>query len=64
MKAKCICYSVILPKKSLFYIIILNVDSSISIQHKLLKRCEAILDIIMEGIVSQIFYIGPSFYLM
>ena len=42
-----------------FNIIFLNVDSSINIQHKLLKFCEVVLDIIMEGIVSQIFLIWP-----
>ena len=52
------------PKKSFFYIIILNVDSLTIIQLKLSKLCEAILDIIMEGTVYHIFYFGPSFYFL
>ena len=51
-------------QKNIVYTIIFNVNSSITIQHKLLKFCEAILDIIMEGTVSQTFYLGPSFYFM
>ena len=37
-------------------------DSSINIQLTLLKLYEAVLDIKMEGMLSQIFYLGPSFY--
>ena len=32
--------------------------------HRLLKFSVAILDIIMEGIISQIFYSGPSSHFM
>ena len=40
--------------------IIFNVDISINVEHKPFNFFEAILDIIMEGTVSQIFYLGSS----
>ena len=39
-------------------------DNSINIETRLLKLCVLIVDIIMEGTVSQIFILGPSFYEM
>ena len=39
-----------------FTISFLNVDNSINIQHKLFKFGESILDIIIEGTMSQICY--------
>ena len=42
----------------------LNLDNSIYIVHRLLKFSIVILDIITEGTVSHIFYLGPSFYFM
>ena len=47
-----------------FAIIFLNVDNSVNIKTRLFKLCVLILDIIMEGTVSQIFYFGPSSYFM
>ena len=44
--------------------IFLNVDISINVEHKPFKFFEVILDIIMEGNVSQIFYLGLSSYFM
>ena len=37
-----------------------NVDSSFNILDRLLKLSVGILDILMEGTVSQIFYLSPS----
>ena len=37
-------------------------DNSVNIETRLLKFCVLIVDIIMEGTVSQIFILGPSFY--
>ena len=47
-----------------FYYIFLNLDNSINIVHRLLKFSIGILDMITEGTVSQISYLGPSFYFM
>ena len=47
-----------------FAYIFLNLDNSINIVHRLLKFSIAILEMITEGTVSQIFYLGPSFYFM
>ena len=41
-----------------------NVDNFINFVHRLLKLCMAILDMVMEGTVSQIFYLGSSFHFM
>ena len=37
-------------------------DNSVNIETRLLKFCVLIVGIIMEGTVSQIFILGPSFY--
>ena len=42
------------------YIIVDNVDSSFNIYERLLRFSLGIIDILMEGTVSQIFYLGPS----
>ena len=47
-------------KFQFFAIIFLNVDNSVNIETRLFKFCVLILDIIMEGTVSQIFILGPS----
>ena len=44
--------------------ICLNVNNSVNIKTRLFKFCVLILDIIMEGTVSQNFYLGPSSYFM
>ena len=44
----------------IFSIIFLNVDNSINIENRLLKFSVVIIDVLMEGNVSQIFYSGPS----
>ena len=44
---------------SFFTYTFLNVDISFNMYHQLFKLCEVILDIIMEGTVSQILYRGP-----
>ena len=43
-----------------FSIIFFNVDSSFIILVRLLKFSVGIIDILMDGTVSQIFYVGPS----
>ena len=48
-----------------FAIIFLNVDNSVNIETRHFKFCMLIPDIIMEGTVSQIFFIlGPISYFM
>ena len=47
-----------------FPFIFLNVDISFHIQDILPKFSVVVLDIIKEGTVSQIFYLGPSFCFM
>ena len=42
----------------------LNLDSSFNIKHTLLTFSVVVLGITMEGTVSQIFYLGPSFCFM
>ena len=39
-------------------------DNSVNIEARLFKLCVLILDVIMEGNVSQIFILGPSSYFM
>ena len=39
-------------------------DNSVNIETRFLKLCVLIVDIIIEGTVSQIFILGPSFYFM
>ena len=51
-------------KLSFFPIIFLNVDSSFNISDRLLKFSVVIIDMLMEGTVSQIFYLGLSLCFM
>ena len=52
-------------QKFLFFsIIFLNVHSSFNIKDTLLKFYVVVLGITLEGTVSQIFYLGPSFCFM
>ena len=48
----------------IFYVIFLNNDISITFADIILKFCMLVLHILPEGRVSQIFYLGPSFYFM
>ena len=41
-----------------------NVDSSFDIENRLLKLSVVIIGMLMEGAVSQSFYLGPSLFLM
>ena len=51
--------------KILFSIyIFLNVDNSINNKYNLLNFSVVIVDIVMEGTVSQILYLGPTSYFM
>ena len=47
-----------------FAIIYLNVDNSVNIKTRLFNLCVFILDIIMKGTMSQLFYLGPSSHFM
>ena len=47
-------------KIDIFPIFFLNVDSSFIIMNRVIRHSEAIIDILTEGTVSQIFYLGPS----
>ena len=49
---------------SIFPLIFFNVDSSFNIENRLFKFSVDVLGIIMEGTVSQIIYLGPSFCFM
>ena len=72
MKAEYLSYRIVLFISSLiqnfdtkfrfFAKIFLNVDNSVNIKTRLLKCGVLILDIIMEGTVSQISPLGPSSY--
>ena len=42
----------------------LNLNSSFNINSRLLKFSMVIIDIMMQGTMSQIFYFGPSFCFM
>ena len=44
--------------------IFLNLNNSVNIKTRLFTFCVLNLDPIMEGTVSQIFILGPSFYFM
>ena len=48
----------------IFHVIFLNNDISITFADIILKFCMLVLHILPEGSVSQIFYLGPSFYFM
>ena len=49
---------------SFLSIMFLNVDSSFTIKDRLLKVSVVIIDMLMEGTVSQIIYLGPSLCFM
>ena len=49
-------------KIMIFHVIFLNNDISITVLDIVLKLCKLVLHIHPEGSVSQIFYLGPSFY--
>ena len=51
-------------KNLIFYVIFFNTDISVTTQDIAMKFCMTILHIHSEGSVSQIFYLGPSFYFM
>ena len=51
-------------KIKIFHVIFLNKDISIIIADIILRFCILVLHILPEGSVSQIFYLGPSFYFM
>ena len=50
----------VLKSLTLFSIIVFNVHSSFDIENRLLKFSVIIIDMLMEGTVSQIFYLGLS----
>ena len=51
-------------KFSFLSVIFVDLDNSFDIIYKLFKFGVVILDIIMEGTVSQNFYLGPSSFFM
>ena len=51
-------------ENSLFFLYFLNKDISVNIPCKFLKFCIHIYGSHIEGTVSQIVYIGPSFHFM
>ena len=51
-------------QKSYLFSSFLNVISSFIIKDRLLKFSMVVFDIIMEGTLSQIFYLGPGFCFM
>ena len=53
-----------MKKTQFFHVIFLNNDISITVTDIILKLCMSFLNILPEGIVSQICYVGPSFYSM
>ena len=48
----------------IFHVLFLNKDISIIVADIILKFCMLVLHILPEGSVSQICYLGPSFYFM
>ena len=48
----------------IFHVIFLNKDISVTVADIILKFCMSVLHILPEGSVSQILYLGPSFYFM
>ena len=48
----------------IFHVIFLNKDIFIIFADIILKFCMLVLHMLPEGSVSQIFYLGPSFYFM
>ena len=53
-----------MQKLPLFSIIVFNVDNSSNIGNRLFKVSVMIIDMLMEGTVSQIFYLGLGLYFM
>ena len=51
-------------KIQIFHVIFLNKDISVIVADMILKCCMLVLHILPEGSVSQIFYLGLSFYFM
>ena len=51
-------------KNLIFYGGFFNTNISVTTQDIAMKCCMTILHIHIEGSVSQIFYLGPSFYFM
>ena len=48
----------------IFHVVFFNKDISITVADIILKFCILVLHILTEGSMSQIFHLGPSFYLM
>ena len=48
----------------IFHVIFFNKDIFIIVADIILKFCMLVLHMLPEGSVSQIFYLGPSFYFM
>ena len=62
-----ICFLLIMigsNENFIFRIYILNKDTSVIKQGRIMKFSGLLLHVILEGNVSQIFYLGPSFYFM
>ena len=51
-------------KNLIFNVIFFNTDISVTTQDIAMKFCMTILHVHSEGSVSQILYLGPSFYFM
>ena len=51
-------------KIQIFHVIFFNKHISITVANIFLKCCISVLHILPEGSVSQILYLGPSFYFM
>ena len=51
-------------KNLIFYVFFFNTNISVTTQDIAMKFCMTILHIHSEGSVSEIFYLGPSFYFM
>ena len=54
----------LLAKKTFFHKYYLNMDIAVTNNSILIKFCPCVDNIYMEGMVSQNFDIGPSFYFM
>ena len=48
----------------IFHVIFLNKDIFIIVADIILKFCMSVLHMLPDGSMSQIFYLGPSFYFM
>ena len=51
-------------EKCNFHYILLNLNISVNYGGKLMKVAGHVVKVHLEGTVSQIFYLGPSFYFM